>query len=113
MDVRPHRSPRMSHSHNSGKNGALNYGLYSTVDSRPACDTAGRTCHCGHVTAATSDDEASGGKLSAATLRAVQTSSGDLAALTVSAMEQRLPWFARMPADQRASVLLIAQTGVA
>src|ERR1700759_191286 len=28
-------------------------------------------------------------------------------------MEQRLPWFARLPADQRANVLLIAQTGVA
>ena len=71
----------------------------------------GRACHCGQVTAATSDDES--GKLSATTLRAVQTSSGELAALTVSAMEQRLSWFARMPADQRASVLLIAQTGVA
>ncbi|CAM00849.1 regulator of polyketide synthase expression-like [Saccharopolyspora erythraea NRRL 2338] len=27
-------------------------------------------------------------------------------------MEQRLPWFRRMPADQRASVLLVTQTGV-
>jgi hypothetical protein len=51
--------------------------------------------------------------VSKATLRTIERASGDLAAATVAAMEQRLPWFARLPADQRANVLLIAQTGVA
>ncbi|HWC80650.1 MAG TPA: helix-turn-helix domain-containing protein [Pseudonocardiaceae bacterium] len=68
------------------------------------------------MTAASSEDphpDSGGSGVSAGTLRAIQQSSGELAGLTVSAMETQLPWFARMPADQRASVLLIAQTGVA
>ncbi|MDA3648934.1 helix-turn-helix domain-containing protein [Saccharopolyspora indica] len=51
--------------------------------------------------------------ISAATLRRLERGSGGLAGASVSAMEQRLPWFRRMPADQRASVLLVTQTGVA
>lgn len=51
--------------------------------------------------------------VSKATLRTIERASGELAAASVAAMEQRLPWFARLPADQRANVLLIAQTGVA
>jgi DNA-binding PucR family transcriptional regulator len=51
--------------------------------------------------------------VSKATLRTIERASGELAAASVTAMEQRLPWFARLPADQRANVLLIAQTGVA
>ena len=51
--------------------------------------------------------------LSPRTLRDLERSSGDLAASSVSEMEQRLPWFRRMPADQRASVLLLIQNGVA
>lgn len=47
------------------------------------------------------------------TLRKIERASGQLAATSVAAMEQQLPWFARLPADQRANVLLIAQTGVA
>jgi DNA-binding PucR family transcriptional regulator len=38
---------------------------------------------------------------------------GGLAAACLTAMEQRLPWFARLPADQRAGVRLVTQTGVA
>ncbi|HEX5402042.1 MAG TPA: helix-turn-helix domain-containing protein, partial [Pseudonocardiaceae bacterium] len=57
--------------------------------------------------------DATGGRLSSATLRTIERASGDLAAACAEAMEQRLPWFARLPADQRANVLLIAQTGVA
>ncbi|HEX3789018.1 MAG TPA: helix-turn-helix domain-containing protein [Pseudonocardiaceae bacterium] len=53
------------------------------------------------------------GQLSPTTMAAIQKASGELAALTVRAMEDQLPWFARLSADQRASVLLIAQTGVA
>ncbi|MFE2757610.1 PucR family transcriptional regulator [Actinosynnema sp. NPDC059335] len=51
--------------------------------------------------------------LSRATLRTLQRASGDLAAASVAEMEARLPWFRRMPADQRAGVLLLIQNGVA
>lgn len=53
-----------------------------------------------------------GTRISAGTLRALERASGDLATASVNAMEQRLPWFGRLPADQRASVLLVTQTGV-
>ncbi|PRY34089.1 PucR family transcriptional regulator [Umezawaea tangerina] len=52
-------------------------------------------------------------ELSRTTLRDLERASGDLAASSVSEMERRLPWFRRMPADQRASVLLLIQNGVA
>jgi DNA-binding PucR family transcriptional regulator len=52
-------------------------------------------------------------QISRATLRRLERASGGLAGASVSAMEQRLPWFRRLPADQRASVLLVTQTGVA
>jgi DNA-binding PucR family transcriptional regulator len=66
------------------------------------------------MSAVTSDDSPTGpGRLSPATMRAIERASGDLAAASVAAMEHRLPWFARLPAEQRANVLLIAQTGVA
>jgi hypothetical protein len=51
--------------------------------------------------------------LSRVTLRRIERASGELAAATVTAMEQRLSWFSRLPADQRANVLFIAQAGVA
>jgi DNA-binding PucR family transcriptional regulator len=51
--------------------------------------------------------------LSAKTLRDLERASGRLASASVAAMEERLPWFNRMPADQRAGVLLITQTGAA
>lgn len=51
--------------------------------------------------------------LSAKTLRRLERASGRLASASVVAMEQRLPWFGRLPADQRASVLMITQTGAA
>jgi len=47
------------------------------------------------------------------TLRDLERASGRLAQASVAAMEDELSWFGRMPADQRASVLLIAQTGAA
>ncbi|MGH3436081.1 MAG: PucR family transcriptional regulator [Sciscionella sp.] len=51
--------------------------------------------------------------LSAATLQSIERASGDFASASVATMERRLPWFSRMPADQRASVRLIVQAGVA
>ncbi len=53
------------------------------------------------------------GALSQATLRRIELASGDLAATCLAEMEQRQPWFAALPADQRAGVLLVTQTGVA
>jgi hypothetical protein len=51
--------------------------------------------------------------VSAATLRTLERAAGDLAAACLVAMEEHLPWFARLPADQRAGILLVTQTGVA
>jgi DNA-binding PucR family transcriptional regulator len=53
------------------------------------------------------------GALSAATLRRIELASGELAAICLSEMDRHQPWFRRLPADQRAGVLLVTQTGVA
>ncbi|MGI9002422.1 MAG: PucR family transcriptional regulator [Pseudonocardia sp.] len=47
-----------------------------------------------------------------ATLRRLEFAAGGLAAACLTAMQERQPWFARLPADQRAGVLLVTQTGV-
>ncbi|MGQ0841982.1 PucR family transcriptional regulator [Actinokineospora sp.] len=52
-------------------------------------------------------------ELSAGTMDAVERASGKLAAAALAAMEEQFAWFGRMPADQRANVLLVAQHGVA
>ncbi|MGH3870776.1 MAG: PucR family transcriptional regulator [Pseudonocardiaceae bacterium] len=51
--------------------------------------------------------------LPAGTLRRLQRASGGLATASVAEMAQRYPWFRRLPADQRAGVLLVTQTSVA
>ncbi|MGH3972946.1 MAG: PucR family transcriptional regulator [Pseudonocardiaceae bacterium] len=51
--------------------------------------------------------------LPASTLRRLGLASGGLATASVTEMEQRYPWFRRLPADQRAGVLLVTQTSVA
>jgi hypothetical protein len=48
----------------------------------------------------------------AATLRQIERSAGALATVSVSRMEDVLPWFRELPADQRAWVMLVAQAGV-
>lgn len=53
------------------------------------------------------------GRLSAETLDALDRASGKLASAAIAAMDEQFPWFGRMPAVQRASVLFIAQTGAA
>jgi len=55
--------------------------------------------------------EAEGGEL-AATLRRIERSAGALATASVSRMDETLPWFRELPADQRAWVMLVAQAGV-
>jgi hypothetical protein len=46
------------------------------------------------------------------TLRRVERSAGALATASVSQMDETLPWFRELPADQRAWVMLVAQAGV-
>jgi PucR C-terminal helix-turn-helix domain/GGDEF-like domain len=47
-----------------------------------------------------------------ATLRRIERSAGALATASVSRMDEALPWFREVPADQRAWVMLVAQAGV-
>lgn len=47
------------------------------------------------------------------TLAALDRASGKLASAALASMDEQFAWFGRMPADQRASVQLIAQTGAA
>ncbi|WP_040336824.1 hypothetical protein, partial [Candidatus Blastococcus massiliensis] len=49
----------------------------------------------------------------AATLRRLERSSGALATQAVARMDDELPWFRAMPADQRSWVTLVAQAGLA
>ncbi|HEX8520250.1 MAG TPA: helix-turn-helix domain-containing protein [Pseudonocardia sp.] len=51
------------------------------------------------------------GSVSAATLRRLERAAGELASTALAAMN-RQPWFARLPADRRAAVLLVIQRGV-
>ncbi|MGJ7907219.1 PucR family transcriptional regulator [Actinopolyspora sp. H202] len=51
-------------------------------------------------------------ELSARTLRKLERASGGLATASITAMEDRLAWFPRLPADQRSNILLVTQTGV-
>jgi DNA-binding PucR family transcriptional regulator len=52
-------------------------------------------------------------KVSQETLAALDRASGKLASAALASMDEQFAWFGRMPADQRASVQLIAQTGAA
>ncbi|MGN9912443.1 PucR family transcriptional regulator [Phytohabitans sp. LJ34] len=46
------------------------------------------------------------------TVRRIERSAGALATASVSRMDETLPWFRELPADQRAWVMLVAQAGV-
>jgi len=52
-------------------------------------------------------------RVSPETLEALERGSGMLASAAVAAMDEQFAWFGRMPADQRASVALVAQNGAA
>lgn len=56
---------------------------------------------------------AAGAPVSPATLRRLARESGRLATACLVAMDEQLPWFSRLPPDQRSGVLLVVQTGVA
>jgi hypothetical protein len=47
-----------------------------------------------------------------ASIRAIERAAGALATASVSRMDETLPWFRELPADQRAWVMLVAQAGV-
>lgn len=51
-------------------------------------------------------------QVSASTQRRLEHASGELATASLAEMERRFPWFRRLPADQRASVLMVTQIGV-
>ena len=50
--------------------------------------------------------------MSAATLRRIERAAGGLATRSVALMDERLPWFRSLPADQRSWVTLVAQAGI-
>ena len=54
-----------------------------------------------------------GDRPSLTTLRRLERSSGALATQAVARMDEELPWFRTMPADQRSWVTLVAQAGLA
>ncbi|GAA4700951.1 PucR family transcriptional regulator [Phytohabitans rumicis] len=47
-----------------------------------------------------------------ATVRRIERSAGAVATASVARMDETLPWFRELPADQRAWVMLVAQAGV-
>jgi hypothetical protein len=55
--------------------------------------------------------EPDGGEL-AATLRRIERAAGALATASMARMDETLPWFRGLPAEQRAWVMLVAQSGV-
>jgi hypothetical protein len=57
-------------------------------------------------------EPATGGPLGA-TLPRLERASGALATQSVARMDELLPWFRSMPADQRSWVMLVAQAGIA
>lgn len=64
------------------------------------------------MSAGSADERSDEQQVSPKTLRRLEHASGELANASIDAIQQRLPWFQRLPADQRASVLLVTQTGV-
>ncbi len=60
-----------------------------------------------------SSPSSAGAPVSPATLRRLERGSGALATTCLAAMDEQLPWFSQLPADQRSGVLLVVQTGVA
>ncbi|SBT45502.1 PucR family transcriptional regulator [Micromonospora auratinigra] len=53
-----------------------------------------------------------GGTELSATLRRIERAAGALATSSVARMDESLPWFRELPADQRSWVTLVAQAGV-
>ncbi|MGV9808278.1 PucR family transcriptional regulator [Micromonospora chersina] len=67
-----------------------------------------RACQAGAVSARS---EPGGTELSA-TLRRIERAAGALSTASVARMDETLPWFRELPADQRSWVMVVAQAGV-
>ena len=48
----------------------------------------------------------------AASVRAIERAAGTLATASIARMDETLPWFRQLPAEQRSWVMVVAQTGV-
>ncbi|WP_275412428.1 PucR family transcriptional regulator [Actinoplanes palleronii] len=59
-----------------------------------------------------SSPEVPANPLQPATLRRIEKHAGALASSAVARMDETLPWFRALPADQRSWVMLVAQAGV-
>jgi hypothetical protein len=57
-------------------------------------------------------DQGQGGAALEASVRAIERAAGALATASVARMDDELPWFRGLPADQRSWVTLVAQAGV-
>jgi DNA-binding PucR family transcriptional regulator len=57
--------------------------------------------------------QAAPSKVRAATARALDRATGDLARAAIARMEETLPWYRAMPAESRSWVGLVAQAGIA
>ena len=55
----------------------------------------------------------SGPRVRAATVKRLQRAAGDIAAEAMTRMDETLPWFGAIPANQRSWIGLVAQAGVA
>jgi hypothetical protein len=53
-----------------------------------------------------------GGRLDDDTIRRIEQAAGRLATQSVARMDEELPWFRELPADQRSWVTLVAQAGL-
>lgn len=62
---------------------------------------------------ATDATGSSASSISASTLRKVERAAGGLATRSVALMDERLPWFRALPAQQRSWVTLVAHAGIA
>jgi hypothetical protein len=72
-------------------------------------------CHAGRVAESRITEpvpEAPANPLQPATLRRIERHAGALASSAVARMDETLPWFRALPADQRSWVMLVAQAGV-
>ncbi|MFI7080471.1 PucR family transcriptional regulator [Micromonospora sp. NPDC049903] len=75
-----------------------------SVPPTPAGEVQLRTCQARRVSE-------SGGTDLSATLRRIERAAGALATDSVARMDDTLPWFRELPADQRSWVMLVAQAG--
>ncbi len=82
--------------------------MSETPPVKPPPDLAGKLPEPGAVTSSRGASKPPLG----ATLRRIEKHAGALATSAVARMDETLPWFRALPADQRSWVMLVAQAGV-